>query len=109
MINDYLHQKRLSIIATFLVASCLFFTGMRVPDLARPHRPKPSQRAVIESQVKTSEHIVNKSIEFFAIMAKTPELRTILPCRTEFLFVFNSAEVSTLFPNTSRAPPLFLS
>ena len=78
MIANHLHRKRFSILATFIVAFCLLFAGMRVPDLTRPHRPKPKQRAVIESQVKTSQHIINNSIDFFAIPAKPPELRTAL-------------------------------
>jgi hypothetical protein len=109
MIANHLHRKRFSILATFIVAFCLLFAGMRVPDLTRPHRPKPKHRAVIESQVKTSQHIVNNSIDFFAIPAKPLELRTALHYQTELVFTFFSPAVPTLFPNSSRAPPLFLS
>jgi hypothetical protein len=109
MINSSLHQKRFSILITFIVAFCLLFAGMRVPDLARTHRPKPSQRAVIESNDKVSLYIVNKSTEIFAIMAKSTELQTTLAYRTEFDLSFQLAEFQFLFPNSSRAPPLFLS
>ncbi len=109
MIDNYSHQKRIYILATFIVAFCLLVAGMRVPDLTRPHRPKPSQRAVIESQVKTSQHIVNNSIDFFAIPVKPPQIKTTLLYQTEFVFTFYSPAVPTLFPNSSRAPPLFLS
>jgi len=109
MINTHLQQKRFSILVMFSIAFCLLFTGMHVPDFARPHRPKPGQRAVIESQVKASQDIVNKSIEFFAIIAKSTELRTTLPYRTEFVYAFHSSEYPPFFPNSSRAPPIILS
>jgi len=109
MIDNHLYRKHFSILATLIVAFCLLFAGMRVPDIARPHRPKPSHRAVIESQAKISQHIVNNSIDFFAIPAHSPELKTAILCQTELVFTFYSSAVPTLFPNSSRAPPTFLS
>jgi hypothetical protein len=109
MINNRLQQKHYSILITLIVAFCLLFIGMRVPDLARPQHPKPSQRAVIESQVKVSQDIVNKSLDFFAILIKSAEFLTVLPYRTKFVFAFHSTKFPPLFPNSSRAPPLFLS
>ena len=109
MINTSFPQERFSLLVTFIIAFCLVIAGMRVPDLTRPHRPKPSQRAVIESDDKVSQHVVNKSVEIFAIMAKSTELRTMRAYRTEFAFACHFAEFQTLFPNSSRAPPLFLS
>jgi hypothetical protein len=106
MINN---QKRLSILVTFILGLCLPLTGMRITDPARPHRPKPGQKAVVESQVKTSQHVVNKSIDLFAFMAKPIVLRTTLPYRMEFVFAFHTTEFPPLFPNSARAPPLFLS
>ena len=109
MITTSFPQERFSLLVTCIVAFCLVIAGMRVPDIARPHRPKPSHRAVIESDDKVAQHIVNKSIEIIAIMAISTELRTMLAYRTEFVFAFQFAELQTLFPNSSRAPPLFLS
>lgn len=109
MIDNHSHQKHFYFLATFIVAFCLLVAGMRVPDLSRPHRPKPSQRAVIESQVKTSQHIVDNSIDFFALPVKPPQIQTAFIYQTELIFTFSTSAVPTLFPNSSRAPPAFLS
>lgn len=109
MIDNHLHRKLFSILAAFIVAFCLLFAGMRVPDLARPYRPKPNQKAVIETEVKASQYIVNNSIDFFAIPEKSAKLQTVIAYQAEFVFVFYSPEVPALFPNSSRAPPLILS
>jgi len=102
-------QKRFLLLVSFLVAFFLLFAGMRVPDFARPHRPKPSPRAVIESQVKVSQNAVNTYPDFFAVTAKSIEFRTILPHRTTFAFAFHLSGFPPLFPNSSRAPPQFFS
>ncbi len=39
----------------------LVFAGMRVPDLARPHKPKPMRRAVLENT--TSRTIVQSVVK----------------------------------------------
>lgn len=93
----------------FLAAFCLLFAGMRVPDFAHPHRPKPSQRAVIESQVKASQDAVKTFDDFFTVMAKAIELRNALPHRTTSVFAFHSSEFPPFFPNSSRAPPRVIS
>lgn len=98
-------QKRIPILVTLAVAFCLHFSGIHVPDIARPHRPSPSQKAVIESQVTAPQQAVNKSVLFFAITAKPCELCSIIPFRTEYIIAFNSSEFPPLFPNFSRAPP----
>jgi len=103
------YQKRLSILVTFGVALCLLFSGMRVPDIARPHRPKPSQKAIFESPVKASQEVVNKSVLICAIISKPIELQTLCSYRSEFVFAFDSSELPPLFPNSSRAPPFYLS
>lgn len=36
-----------------LVAFSLLLAGMRVPDLSRPHRPRPLHRLVLEAKHKT--------------------------------------------------------
>jgi hypothetical protein len=107
--DNYLNQKRFSILVIFIIAFCLMFSGMRVPDITRPHRPKPSQRAVIESPLKVSQYVASKSLDFFAVVAHPPELQTAVPCRTMLTTVFSHTGFPPLFPNSSRAPPRFLS
>jgi hypothetical protein len=108
MINS-LMQKRFSALATYLVAFCLLFAGMRVPDPARPQRPKPSQRAVLEYESKPSKQSISKFSDVIAVIPAPPELRITLTHSTEFVSTFHSFACPPLFPNSSRAPPLSLS
>lgn len=58
MINSRTNHFRPLILVTFLIALALLCAGMRVPDLSRPHRPKPTHRIVLETQQKTlSNHL----------------------------------------------------
>jgi hypothetical protein len=106
MIKNYLQNKSVALFVPFLVALCLVLAGMRVPDIARPHRPKPSQRAVIANQVNIAAQGVHKSLDIFFTIAKPIELHATLPYRTEIFFSFHSIGISPLFPHSSRAPPL---
>jgi hypothetical protein len=103
-----LHNKNLLRFVTCVAALCILFIGMRVPDLSRPHRPKPTHRAFIEKQVKPYQQGVKKHLELVAIPAKPVEPAAIVICRTRLLISFQSTGVSPLFPNLSRAPPPFL-
>lgn len=107
MDNSSPHHKVFWLLSTFIVGFCLLFTGMRVSDLARPHRPKPSQRAIIENQVQNSQHAVKKTAEVFAVAAKPTEPRITVVNRSETLYELLSLGVPPLFPNSSRSPPTF--
>lgn len=48
-------QRYLSIIIP--IFGFLAFLGMRVPDISRPHDPKPRPRAVIQHLFKASEEV----------------------------------------------------
>jgi hypothetical protein len=103
-----LHNKNLLRLVTCAAALCILFIGMRVPDISRPHRPKPTHRAFIEKQVKPYQQEVKKQLELFAIPAEPVEPAAVVVCRTRLLVSFQSTGISPLFPNLSRAPPLFL-
>ncbi len=103
------HHKVLWTLATFAVAFSLLFAGMRVPDVARPHRPKPSQRAIAENQAKTSQDAVKKATDTVAVAGESASPRATIPCRVEFVFNLPPIESSPLFPQSSRAPPATLS
>ncbi|GFE56657.1 hypothetical protein [Geobacter sp. AOG1] len=105
--NYFLHNKSIPLLTAFVIAAALLLAGMRVPDLARPHRPKPSQRAVVENQVKNSSHAIKKSLEIVAVVAKPVELRAFELYRTEFPIALLPTGRPSLFPNSSRAPPPF--
>lgn len=105
MVNHGFGHKRLPITVALLVAFCLLMAGMRVPDLSRPHRVKPSLRAVIENQTKTCKSSIKKCCEFVALL---PPL-TVLPLprteRTDFRASSPQNCFSPLFPNSARSPP----
>lgn len=105
MIKTQLNKKSLLIIATCVTAVCILFLGMRVPDISRPQRPKQSHRAFIEKQVKTSQHVVKKTVEFFAVPARAAEPSVAVRYRTHRLLSFKAVTLPPLFPNLSRAPP----
>lgn len=107
MINRTFQHNGIFLLFTLAVACCLLFTGMRVPDFGHPHRPKSSQRAVLENQAKTTHQAVKKSLEVFDITAKAAVPGTPLPYRTDFRTAFQPGGFPPLFPNSSRAPPLF--
>ena len=52
IISHRINHFHPQILLILLVALGLLFTGVRVPDLSRPHRPKATHRVVIETQHK---------------------------------------------------------
>lgn len=109
MTRRHLGHRKISHIVWLAAAFCLLFAGMRVPDPSRPHRPKPSQRAVIENQVKSTHSGIKKPCEAAAILPSPLELSLPLPSSTEPSVTCRGRSVPALFPNASRAPPLVLS
>uniref|UniRef100_C6DY87 Uncharacterized protein n=1 Tax=Geobacter sp. (strain M21) TaxID=443144 RepID=C6DY87_GEOSM len=105
MIKNDLTQKSLLLLATCVTVICIAFTGMRVPDLSRPHRPKPPHRAYIEKQFKNCQEQVKKSFDLFALPVKHSVPRAVVRYGVHFQASFNSTGVTPLFPNLSRAPP----
>ena len=105
MIKDQLNRKSLLIIATCVTAVCILFMGMRVPDISRPQRPKAPHRAFIEKQVKNSQQVVKKTVEFLALPVQPAEPAVAVTYRACRLLAFKAATLHPLFPNLSRAPP----
>jgi len=54
----------------FLIASGLLFAGVRVPDLSRPHRPKPTHRIVFETQHKNFSKNLKQCDDFVTVLPK---------------------------------------
>lgn len=107
MIKNHLTQKSLLLLATCVTVICIAFTGMRVPDLSRPHRPKPSQRVFIEKQFKNCQEQVKKSIDLFALPAKFAVPRADTRYAVHLQAACNYTGLTPDFPNLSRAPPTF--
>ncbi|HBG04327.1 MAG TPA: hypothetical protein DDY22_01940 [Geobacter sp.] len=108
MIKINLSTKNLLISVTCVTAICILFMGMRVPDISRLHRPKPTHRAFIEKQVKPCQQAVKKTVQVVAIPATPVELGAAVAYRTRLLFAFQVTGFPPLFPNSSRAPPVLL-
>jgi len=106
MTNKLIKKGRLGIAATIAVTFSLFVAGIRVPDISRPHRPKPSQRAVLEDQVKTSPHFV-KNFDDITTEATLVFLHVAVSIPLESFIVLHPPLSRHIFPGLSRAPPLF--
>jgi len=108
MIKKNLSHRRLLVLVTCMTTICVLVLGMRLPDLSRPHRPKPKPRAYIEQQFKKSqESVAKKSLDHVQAAEATqpcePVVRTIY--RTEYPPAFHGAAASPFFSSRSRAPP----
>ena len=85
----------------------LIFTGMKVPDVSRPHKPKPMRQAVLD---KTPGQTVLQSVVKIDIdpVITTPYTFVILATEEYFpeaLPSFSSVPLLTLSPFPPRAPP----
>lgn len=105
--NSLRHKQALLLSVACVTVVCILFLGMRVPDLSRPHRPKPTHRAFIEKQVNKCQQVVKKNLDLVALPAKPVEPAAVPACRAQRLFSFQSTDFPLLFPNLSRAPPCF--
>lgn len=108
MIKETLRHRTLPLLVTCVTLVAIVFMGMRVPDLSRPHRPKPIHRACIEKQAKPAHEAIKKIQQFLALIPAAVQAPVVIPYRAVDIEHFQSAGVSPQFPNLSRAPPLFL-
>jgi hypothetical protein len=105
MISRHITHFRPQVLVTFLVALGLLFAGMRVPDISRPHRPKPSQRVVLENHQKSFSDHLKHCGDIVAVVPKPPRLNDSIS------YIATSPVVSSLyaspsfFPNSGRSPP----
>ncbi|HBA89749.1 MAG TPA: hypothetical protein DCZ75_17705 [Geobacter sp.] len=110
MTDKNLSHKSLLVLVTCVTTICIAFMGMRVPDLSRPHRPKPKPRAYIEQQLKKSQQAQAKKcleVQHAAVLPVAAELAAPVIHVTAPPFAFQGAAFRPLFPNGSRAPPAF--
>lgn len=88
------------------VSLCLVFLGVRLPNLSKPHKPKPRPRAVIETSVKAGQPAGVK----VHVDVATCQTATVLTIPTSFGSSFQQ-EIHrfNLIPighHTARAPPV---
>ncbi|MCM0084337.1 hypothetical protein L4X63_22385 [Geomonas sp. Red32] len=87
-------NQRLQIQIIFLVALSLLMAGVHVPDLSRPHRPKATNRTVVESQQKT---VANCQKQQNDVVTVEPAL----VAATNFFFY----KISDVVPPRYASPP----
>lgn len=108
MTSSRIKYFRPQILVTFLVALGLLCAGMRVPDLSSPHRPKPTQRTILETQHKTHKTLSNhlkQHDDFAAVLPKLLVSNNTVSYRSGS-HVVPPLYVSPLFaPNSGRSPP----
>ena len=100
------HNRYIRLVA-ILIPLFLVFVGMRVPDLSRPHKPKPMRRAVLENS--TARTIV-QSVVKNAVDPVTTNLPTLVLLPTEEYIpeaspIYLSVPLLSLSPFPPRAPP----
>jgi hypothetical protein len=108
MLSRIFRHKQLPVFAAVATVFCILFIGMRVPDISRPHRPKPTHRAVIEKQVNPTQYAAKKLIEIVAVAAKPTEILTPTVSQTVF---YISLHDTSFVPNSlklARSPPALL-
>ena len=108
MISCPLNHIRLQVLVVFLVALGLLCAGLRVPDLARPQRPKPSQRAVVENQLKSSPDHLKLCCDLVPLVPEPPRLHAPVfsYLAAAFRVVAPQATSAILFSNSGRSPPV---
>jgi hypothetical protein len=89
-----------------LVTLTLLLAGTRVPDLSRPHRPKPSQRAVVTSQLKNAPEVFKQQFDHLVAVIETA-VRWAPPIVLAAALPHFSAgqPCPTSFCNSGRSPP----
>ena len=91
----------------FTIFLCVFIAalGMRVPNISRPHSPKPHFRAVVENVSKASQEIGKKSVSVVAVLTEAVELFSPQPVESSHQQGWRNLSTN-LISNASRAPPL---
>lgn len=108
MIKKRLSHKGLLTLVTCVATLCILVLGMRVPDLSRPHRPKPKPRAYIEQQYKKTQPAQAKKcleVEQPVLLTAVVEIPLPASCRTTYASSPPTGATRAVPPNNSRAPP----
>lgn len=109
MISRRTNNFRPQVLVIFLIALALLFTGMRVPDISRPHGPKPTHRVVLENYQKTFSQHLKQCVDIVAVLPSRLILSVSISYRALSQFV-PPLYASLLFsPHYGRSPPAALS
>ncbi len=108
MISLHPSRFRPQSLIILLVALGLLFAGVRVPDISRPHRPKPTNRIVLENHHKNVSDQLKHCGQFVAVVANPYIFSNPISFRSEFRAVSPLYASPLFFPNSGRSPPATL-
>jgi len=105
--NLLLKHNRLIRSIILVIPLFLAVVGMRVPDISRPHKPKPLRRAVLEH---TSSRTIVQSVVKADIVPVVPEQFVNISPNPQISFIedaktYSSISLLALNPLPPRAPP----
>lgn len=109
MIGRHPSHFRPQILIILLVALGLLFAGVRLPDSSRPHRPKPSQRVVLENHHKSCSSVCKHCGDVVAVLAKPALCSASVSFRSHNPVLFSHPPRPLVFSNSGRSPPALLS
>jgi hypothetical protein len=101
--RDFKHFRPL---LTLLVVLGLVFSGVRVPDISRPHRPKQTHRVVLEKSHKTVSNHLKQCGDLVAVIPPSPIFSNPISYRAELQLVSPRHLSPLSFPNSGRSPPV---
>ena len=110
MHSRWISHFRPQVLIILLVVLGLLCAGARVPDTSRPHRPKPSQRVVLENHHKSCPDHLKQCCDLLAVVAKPAVLSAAI--WQQFAQSRTAAPLYAsplLFPRSGRSPPAALS
>jgi hypothetical protein len=105
MITRHINHFRPQVLVIFLVALGLLFAGVRVPDISRPHRPKPSHRVVLENHHKVFSDHLKHCGDIVAIVPAPPRPNVPFSYIAAFPVVSPPHTSPVFFPRSGRSPP----
>lgn len=99
-----LHHSRYIRLVTILIPLFLVCLGMKVPDLSRPHKPKPVRRAVLD---KTPAQVIKDSVAKVAVTPAIPGSSTVIvpPAVLAYLIAATEIYVSVSYERATPLPP----
>jgi hypothetical protein len=109
MFTRKLKQFRPQALLTFLVVLGLIFAGVRVPDLSRPHQPKPTHRVVLEKPHKSASNHLKQCGDLIAVVPTPPAFSRPISYHAELHVVSPRYVSHQFFPRSGRSPPVSFS
>lgn len=106
--RQFVSTRRSVLILIAVIGLSLSTLGMRVPNLSRPHSPKPTHRAVIEYPTKSVQQCHCKDVYSGVIFCSQIRLPALHAGKLRTYLRHETIPVVTIAYVSSRAPPLIL-